>query len=38
MGASSGHHLLSLHRSIGSVFQLTRQFTNFFEWNKFTEV
>jgi len=28
MGASSGHHLMSLHRKVGGVFQRTRQFTN----------
>ena len=31
MGASSRHHVLSLHRVVSSVFQRTRQFTNFSE-------
>ena len=38
MGASSGHHVLSLHSLVSTVFQQTRQFTNFSEpkqicWN-----
>ena len=43
MGASSGHHVLSLHSKVkvSSVFQRTRQFTNFSElkqiyWSKAT--
>jgi len=31
MAASSGHHLLSLHKMVGSVFERTRQFTNISE-------
>jgi len=37
MEASSGHHLLSLHRKVSTVLQRTNQLQIFLSQNKFIE-